>query len=107
MCPLFSFLYATYVCVCVAGGAPPTYEQLFGVGKMKKDVMEAKEGSSNKGVFAVKFCEIICGSGMLKCISSWHGRHVPMSLCHIFAVACMIGLIILAALPVAMIVIGE
>ena len=32
---------------------------------MKNDVMKAKEGSSNRGVFAVKFCEIICGSGML------------------------------------------
>jgi hypothetical protein len=43
-------------------GAPPTYEQIFGVGKMKRDVMEAKQGS-NKGIFAVKLCEILCGSG--------------------------------------------
>ncbi len=43
---------------------PPTYEQLFGMGKMKDDMMKAKEGSPNRGIFALKFCEIVCGSGM-------------------------------------------
>ena len=87
----------------IADGAPPAYEQLFGVNKMKNDVMKAKEGSSNRGVFAVKFCEIICGSGMLSVQFA--------SLCHATffypLVACMIGLLILAALPITMIVIGK
>jgi len=72
------------VLAALSSDAPPTYEQLFGVGKMRNQVREARDTSSNKGIFAVKFCEILCGS-----------------------VACMICLIVLAALPVAMIVIGE
>ena len=43
--------------------APPSYNQIFGVGKLKDEVMEAKESSSNKGHFALKLCNIVCGSG--------------------------------------------
>ena len=43
--------------------APPSYNQLFGVGQMKQEVMQAHEESPNKGVFALKFCNIFCGSG--------------------------------------------
>ena len=42
--------------------APPSYEQLFGVGQMKRQMQEAKQDSSNRGVFAAKVCEIFCGS---------------------------------------------
>ena len=45
-------------------GAPPSYDQLFGVGRMHSQVKKARDTSSNKGMFAVKFCEILCGSGM-------------------------------------------
>lgn len=50
------------VCIYLLDG-PPAYEKLFGVSKLKDDVMEAKTGSSNKGIFAVKLCSIFCGSG--------------------------------------------
>ena len=30
---------------------------------MRNQVREARDTSSNKGIFAVKFCEILCGSG--------------------------------------------
>ena len=42
--------------------APPSYEQLFGVSQMKRQMQEAKQDSSNRGVFAAKVCEIFCGS---------------------------------------------
>ena len=51
----FVFLYIT--------DGPPSYEQLFGVGQMRRQVQEAKADSSNRGVFAAKVCEIFCGSG--------------------------------------------
>ena len=44
-------------------GAPPSYNQLFGVAQMKEDVNNAREESANKGVFAVKLVSILCGSG--------------------------------------------
>ena len=37
---------------------PPTYQSLFAV----KEIQEAKESSSNKGMFAAKVFEILCGS---------------------------------------------
>ena len=43
--------------------APPSYDQLFGMGQMKQQVQEARADSANKGVFAAKLCEIFCGSG--------------------------------------------
>ena len=43
--------------------SPPSYEQLFGVGRMREQVKDARDTSSNKGMFAVKFCQIVCGSG--------------------------------------------
>lgn len=49
-------------CDFFAIDAPPSYEQLFGVGQMKRQVEEAKQDSSNRGVFAAKVCEIFCGS---------------------------------------------
>lgn len=58
----------------ITAGSPPTYEHLFGIGGMKKEVMEAKQ-SSSKGMFAVKLCGILCGSGMLIGCSGFH--HVP------------------------------
>jgi len=64
-------------------GAPPSYEQIFGVGRMREQMKEARNTSSNQGTFAVKFCKILCGSA-----------------------ACLVCLLILAALPVTMIVIG-
>ena len=42
---------------------PPPFKQILSVGKMKQDIMEAKEGSANRGIFAVKLCDIVCGSG--------------------------------------------
>jgi len=52
---------------CYAGpdGAPPSYEQIFGMSQMKREVQEARESSSNKGVFAFKFFSICCGSSEL------------------------------------------
>ena len=43
-------------------GAPPTYDSLFGVGEMRQQMKDAKQHSPNKGIFAVKFCEIMCNS---------------------------------------------
>lgn len=61
-------VYCRHTCNCVLPiysiGAPPSYDQLFGVRRMHSQVKEARDTSSNKGMFAVKFCEILCGSGM-------------------------------------------
>ena len=43
--------------------SPPSYDQLFGVRRMRQQVKEARDTSSNKGSFAVKFCDIVCSSG--------------------------------------------
>ena len=51
-----------FVFCFVSDVAPPTYEQVFGVQKMKQEVMEARQ-SSSRPVFAVKLCNILCGSG--------------------------------------------
>lgn len=72
----------TYDAATAPDVSPPTYEQVFGMQKIKQEVMEAKQ-SSSKPMFAVKLCNILCGS-----------------------VLCMVGLLILAALPLAMIIIG-
>lgn len=48
-------------------GAPPSYEQIFGVGRMREQMKEARNTSSNQGTFAVKFCKILCGSGTFAC----------------------------------------
>ena len=39
--------------------APPTYDQLFGVSELR----DAKRESSNHATFAVKFCQVISGTG--------------------------------------------
>ena len=53
------------LCFFVLGlDAPPSYDQLFGVGQMKQQVQDARADSSNKGMFAAKVCEILCGSGI-------------------------------------------
>lgn len=59
---------------------PPAYTALFPVNEMK----EAKENSSSKGVMAAKICQLCCGS-----------------------FACLCCLLLLAALPLAMLVIGS
>jgi hypothetical protein len=59
---------------------PPTYDQLFGISNLR----DAKRESDNHATFAFKFFEVICGT-----------------------VACAICMLILAALPVSMIVIGS
>ena len=46
-----------------AADRPPSYRSS-GFAGMKTQVKEAKQSSSNKGSFAVKFCDIVCGSGM-------------------------------------------
>ena len=60
------YMYSRHNCVLPLHfvGDPPSYDQLFGVGRMHGQVKEAQDTSSNKGMFAVKFCEILCGSGM-------------------------------------------
>ena len=59
------YLSLILLCYCPTSDAPPSYEQIFGVGQMKQQVQEARSESSNKGVFAAKLCEIFCGSGEL------------------------------------------
>ena len=61
-----AYVYHRHECVLpiYSIGAPPSYEQVFGVRRMQSQVKEARDTSSNKGTFAVKFCEIVCGSGM-------------------------------------------
>lgn len=38
--------------------APPAYDQLFGI----SDLKDAKRESPNNATFAVKFCDVICGT---------------------------------------------
>ena len=90
--------------------APPAYDQLFGISNLK----QAKRQSPNKATFIVKVCEIIAGT------SEWHHHIMLLYMCHctlehthtlslsfLCAVACGICMVILSALPIAMIVIGK
>ena len=50
------------MCLCLSFiESPPTYEKIFGVGEMKNEMKDAASG--NKGMFALKFIQILCGSG--------------------------------------------
>lgn len=53
---------------------PPTYQSLFAV----KEIKEAKESSSNQGMFAAKVVEIFCGSSKCSfdiCVGAEEIRH--------------------------------
>ena len=52
--------------------SPPSYEQLFGVGRMREQVKDARTTSSNNGTFAIKFCDIVCSSGTCVYNDNYH-----------------------------------